>query len=378
MPGFELIGKEEKKQLSKLIDDGGVLFAHGFEKKRKNFHIREFEKQIAKKFKVKFCLAVSSGTAAIKIALKALGVKPGDEVITQAFNFIATIEAILDCGAKPVVVNVNNTLNMDPNELKKKITKKTKVIAPVHMLGVSCEMDEIFKIASKHKIPVLEDNCESVGGKYKKKYLGTMAEAGIFSLDYGKFITTGEGGLILTNDKKIIKYCREYHDHGHENNPKLPRGRDTKNIFGFNYRMTEMQGAIGKVQLKRVNYLLKENKSRYLSISKSLKNVVKIRSIPKFSIPNYDTFIFFEQDKIVRKKIINLLIKEEIGTKNLPDAIEWHCSFFWDQVFSKKERNKFLKTKNLLNTAIAIPIMLKHSPSKYKKISNEIKKIYEN
>ena len=82
-----------------------------------------------------------------------------------------------------------------------------------------------------------------------------MAEAGIFSLDYGKFITTGEGGLILTNDKKIIKYCREYHDHGHENNPKLPRGRDTKNIFGFNYRMTEMQGAIGKVQLKRVNYL---------------------------------------------------------------------------------------------------------------------------
>ena len=297
MPGFELIGKEEKKKLSKLIDDGGVFFAHGFEKKRKNFHIREFENLITKKFKVKFCLAVSSGTAAIKIALKALGVNPGDEVITQAFNFIATIEAILDCGAKPVIVNVNDTLNMDPKELENKITKKTKVIVPVHMLGVSCEMREIFKIASKHKIPVLEDNCESIGGKYKNKYLGTMADAGIFSLDYGKFITTGEGGLILTNNKKINKYCREYHDHGHENNPKYPRGKDTKNIYGFNYRMTEMQGVV-EGTTKKSKFLLKQNKIRYMTIFKLLKNIVKIRPIPRLSIPNYDTFIFLKKIKL--------------------------------------------------------------------------------
>ena len=131
---------------------------------------------------------------------------------------------------------------------------------PVHMLGVSCEMREIFKIASKHKIPVLEDNCESIG-KYKNKYLGTMADAGNFSLDYGKFITTGEGGLILTNNKKINKYCKEYHDHGHENNPKYPRGNIRK-LYGFNYRMIKMQGVVGKVQLRRTKFLLKQNKIR--------------------------------------------------------------------------------------------------------------------
>ena len=126
MPGFELIGYKEKKALSKLIDDGGILFAHGFDHIRKNYHVREFEKLISKKFKSKYCLAVSSGTSAIKIGLKALGVKPGDEVITQAFNFIATIEAIIDCGAKPIIVNVNQTLNMCPIELKKKLQKKQK------------------------------------------------------------------------------------------------------------------------------------------------------------------------------------------------------------------------------------------------------------
>ena len=149
----------------------------------------------SKFFFVKHCLAVSSGTAAIKIALKALGVKPGDEVITQAFNFIATLEAIIDCGAKPVIVNVDKTLNMCPKELKKKITKKTKVIIPVHMLGVSCENQAIWKIARSKNIKILEDNCESVGGTYKNHFLGTLGDLGIFSLDFGKFITTGEGGL---------------------------------------------------------------------------------------------------------------------------------------------------------------------------------------
>ncbi len=251
MPGFELIGAKEKRALMKLIDDGGILFAHGFDNIRKNYHVREFEKKISKKFKSKYCLAVSSGTSAIKIGLKALGVKPGDEVITQSFNFIATIEAILDCGAKPILVNVDKSLNMCPIELRRNITKKTKVIVPVHMLGVSCKNDLILKIAKKNKIKVLEDNCESVGGRYKKKFLGTLGDIGVFSLDFGKFITTGEGGLLLTDDKKYYKYMREYHDHGHENNPKLPRGEDTKSIPGFNYRMTEMQAVIGKEQSKK-------------------------------------------------------------------------------------------------------------------------------
>ena len=126
MPGYELIDKKEFLAIKKIFDNGGILFAHGFEKIRKNFHVREFENSTKKFFKSNYALAVSSGTAAIKIGLKALGVKKGDEVITQAFNFIATIEAILDCGAKPVLVKLDKKINMDINDMKKKITKKLK------------------------------------------------------------------------------------------------------------------------------------------------------------------------------------------------------------------------------------------------------------
>ena len=151
MPGFELINREEKKAAAKIFSEGGTFFAHGFQKFRKKYHVREFEIACAKKFKTKYALCVTSGTAAIKIALKALKVKPGDEVITQSFNFIATIEAILDIGAKPVIVNVDSTLNMDFLELEKKITKRTKVIIPVHMLGVPANMKKINKIAKEKK-----------------------------------------------------------------------------------------------------------------------------------------------------------------------------------------------------------------------------------
>ena len=150
MPGFELIGKEEKKNIIEIFNkSNGVFFAHGFENLRNNiFRVREFEKQIKKKFNSKQCQVVSSGTAAIKVTLKSIGIKPGDEVITQSFNFIATIEAILDCGAKPIITKIDESLNMCPIDLKKN-NKKTKAIIPVHMLGFSANMKEIIKFVKK-------------------------------------------------------------------------------------------------------------------------------------------------------------------------------------------------------------------------------------
>ena len=135
MPGNEIIGIEELKEINAIFKkSNGVLFAHGFDKRRKNiFRVRNFEKNLKNFFKTKYVLCVTSGTAAIKIALKACGVKPGDEVITQAFNFIATVEAILDVGAIPIVTNIDNTLNMCPDDLLKKITNRTKAVIPVHM-----------------------------------------------------------------------------------------------------------------------------------------------------------------------------------------------------------------------------------------------------
>tara|TARA_B100000963_G_C22599497_1_gene659551 strand:+ start:307 stop:1434 length:1128 start_codon:yes stop_codon:yes gene_type:complete len=374
MPGFELIDKKEIIAVNSIFKNGGVLFAHGFEKIRKNFHVREFEKKVSIFFKCKHSLAVTSGTAAIKIALKALKVKPGDEVITQAFNFIATIEAIIDVGAKPVLVNVDDTLNMDIKDLKKKITKNTKVVLPVHMLGYPCDMRNIKKLCKKKNIKILEDNCESIGGKYEESFLGSIGDIGVLSLDFGKTITTGEGGMILTNNTKYFKYCKQYHDHGHKNVKNLSRGNDKVSIAGFNYRMTELQGAIGKVQLKKLNLLLTDNKKKFKIIEKNLNNF-KHRKMPKNGKSNFDNFIFYVRNNSQKKKVLNILKKNNLSTKNLPDAIKWHCAFYWKHIFKKKEINNVIKTKTILNRAIAIPIFFKKNMSFYKKLSNEINNI---
>tara|TARA_B100001093_G_scaffold495138_1_gene539275 strand:- start:1718 stop:2845 length:1128 start_codon:yes stop_codon:yes gene_type:complete len=365
MPGFELIGKEEQKAVNKIFDDGGVLFAHGFDAMRNNFHVREFESMTAKKIDCKYALAVSSGTAAIKIALKALGVKPGDEVITQAFNFIATVEAILDCGAIPIIANVDETLNMSPDDCKSLITKKTKVILPVHMLGVPSKMDEIMAIAKENNLHVMEDNCEAVGAKYNGKFLGTIGDVGAFSYDFGKVITTGEGGMVVTNEIEYDKFSREYHDHGHENNPELPRGKDTRTNYGFNYRMTEMQAAVGKVQTNRLSFIIEQNKLRYKAFEENLPSQISKRSIPEGSEPIYDTFIFFVESLEDKKKYIRILNDKKFGTKNLPDAMEWHCSAFWDHALDEKQIKNSQLTKTILEKAIAVPIWLRKTPSDY-------------
>ena len=179
-PGNELINHKELNEIKKIFTkSGGVLFAHGFDKGEEKYLESENLKMNYQKFNSRYVQCVSSGTAAIKIALKALGVKYGDEVITQSFNFIATIEAILDCGAKPIITGINEGLNMPVQELEKLITKKTKAIILVHMLGYSAEIDKIIKFCKKKRIPLIEDNCEAVGGTFKGKKLGTLSEIGI-------------------------------------------------------------------------------------------------------------------------------------------------------------------------------------------------------
>ena len=374
MPGFELINNQEQKAVNSIFKNGGILFAHGFEKSRKNFHVREFEKKISNYFKCKYALAVSSGTAAIKIALKSLNIGPGDEVITQAFNFIATIEAIIDVGAKPILVNVDKTLNMDIADLTKKITKNTKVVLPVHMLGYPCNMKEIKKICKKKKLKILEDNCESIGGKYEEKFLGNIGDIGVLSLDFGKTITTGEGGIILTNNLKYYNYCKQYHDHGHKNVKNLSRGNDKASIPGFNFRMTELQGAIGKVQLKKLNSLLDDNRKKYQMVKNTIKKF-EHRWMTKYGKSNFDNFIFFIKNNREKDKVLKVLKKHKIGTKNLPDAVKWHCAFYWKHIFHKNEIKNFFRTKKILDQAIAIPILYKKNISFYKKLSLDINKI---
>ena len=375
MPGFEWIDGEEKDAVMAVFDEGGVLFAHGFDGMRKHFHIREFEQKAQEYFQVKHCLAVASGTAAIKVALKSVGVQPGDEVITQAFNFIATVEAILDCGAVPVIANVDLSLNMDVDDLKSLITNKTKAVLPVHMLGVSANMKAILKITKEHGIPVVEDNCESIGAKYNGQSLGTLGQVGAISFDQGKMLATGEGGMVLTNDATVSKYACEYHDHGHESNPDRPRGRDTHSIYGFNYRMTEMQGAVGKVQLSKLSRMLEANKERYQALEDAMGGKFRLRTIPEECVPNFDTLIIIEPDGKMRKTFIETLVSEGFGTKNLPDAMEWHCTAFWDHALSAEQVSRSQKTKKILEEAIAVPISLRKSVENYQVLGNLLAKL---
>jgi 8-amino-3,8-dideoxy-alpha-D-manno-octulosonate transaminase len=375
MPGNELIGKEELDQINSLFDGDPVLFTHGFVKQRKYYKVRDFENKINNTFDVKNSLCVSSGTAALTIALKAVGIGPGDEVITQAFTFIAVIEAIKALGANPIIIGIDATLNMDPKEIEKNITKRTKAIIPVHMLGVACEMDEIIKIANNYGIPIIEDACESIGGEYRGKKLGTIGDAGCFSFDFGKNITTGEGGAILTNNKKIYEYIKMYHDHGHCNLEGVPRGLDDIGMLGFNYRMTEISGAIGLAQIEKLGYIINESEKRYNAIENLISKKFLMRTVPANSKPAFDTIIFEVDDIQKKQKIINLLNKIGISTKNLPDAMRWHCAYYWKHLINMSDEIGVEKAQKKLEKQIAIPISLKKNVDDYEKLGDEINKL---
>lgn len=372
MPGYELFGADERAAVNELFDEGGVLFAHGFAAMRKRFHVRELEAELAGTLSAGHALMVSSGTAAIKVALKAVGVRAGDEVITQAFNFISDIEAILDIGAIPVICNVDKTLGIDLKELELAITPKTRAILPVHMLGVPLALADVIEIGRRKNIPVVEDVCESFGSKFGTRYAGTLGDAGVFSFDFGKVITCGEGGAVITNSSTIDKYAREYHDHGHECNPSLPRGRDTRQIQGFNYRMTEIQAVILKAQLKKLGKIVRENEQRFRALEQILSGLVELRVIPENSGPIYDTFIFFEQDPEQRSAIIKILTDHGIGTKNLPDALDWHSAAAWTHILPRQVTDNLKRSAQLLQTAIAIPIFLQKSVEDYRRLGSAL------
>ena len=367
----------------KEIDAMNRVIDSGFYTMGKN--VEKFETVFSSFFGSKYALMVNSGSSANLLSVASLfflknnPLQRGDEVIAQSFNFIATVEAIHDLGAIPVIVRIDKTLHMCPDELKANISKKTKAIMPVHMFGVPAKISEIIKLANEKSIPIVEDACEAVGASYGKKYVGTLTEMGIFSLDYGKNITTGEGGVILSRSKNFDRKAREYHDHGHKNIQNLPRGLDKVDAPGFNYRMGEMNAVVGKVQLKKLTQILNQNTKRYMALEEKLKCSVsiEIREIPEYSKPSYDTYIFEIKDAKKKEKIIELLYEEGYGTKNLPDAIRWHCSYFWNYFLSSKKNKSAKETYKKLSRCIAIPISLKKSTDSYKILGAKLLKLLD-
>lgn len=366
MGGAELIGKEEKEAVAEVFDRG-VLFRYGFNEKRKNiFRVVEFEKAFSHYMECPYALGVASGSAALRVALAALRIQRGDEIITQAFTFVATVEAILEAGGVPIIAEVDQSLNLDPRDLEAKITAKTKAIIPVHMLGVPARMDEIMAVAKERRIPVLEDSCQACGSSYHGKKAGTIGALGTYSFDYVKTLTTGEGGMLVTRDKGLYDLARYYHDHGHEHNPEVPRGEDSHSITGFNYRMNEVQGAMGKVQLDRLDFVLAEQRKNKAQIKKAIADLpgIEFRHQPDPAGEGGDTLIFFLPNAQKAKAFNESLVQSKIDTKILPSAMNWHFIGNWKHMmeFCPPHRpDAWPKSETLLRRAIALPISVRMS-----------------
>ena len=338
MPGYEIIGEEEKKEILEVLANR-VVFRYGFDAERKGIYkVATFEKEFAGYCGVDHALAVSSGTAALKVALAALGVSPGDEVITQGFTFVATWETILDAGALPVFAELDETLCLDPEDLDKKITSRTKAIVPVHMCGAQARITEIVKLADRRGIPVIEDTAQSCGGRLQGKALGSFGKMGCFSFDSVKTITAGEGGMMITGDKDLYTKASEYHDHGHDHNPKVPRGLEKRHFTGVNFRMSELQGAVALAQFRKLDSIIlpaqRKNKAR---IKEALAKIdqVTFRELPD---PEGDTatFLTFFLPTAQKARAFNKAIAEAGAGAIYWYENTWHYYEQWEHLLEAK------------------------------------------
>jgi 8-amino-3,8-dideoxy-alpha-D-manno-octulosonate transaminase len=350
MAGAELIGKEEMKEVMDVMETG-VLMRYGFDKERRGiFKVRQFEEEFAKYCGARYALGVTSGSCALKVALTAMDICPGDEVIVPAFTFLATYEAVLEVGAIPVMADIDETLNLDPAAAEKRITPATKAIIPVHMCGSGAHIDKIMDLANVYHLMVLEDNAQGCGGSVRGKKLGTFGDMGIFSFDYYKTLTTGEGGMVVTDNKRLHDRAEWYHDHGHDHNPKVSRAMEGRTILGFNYRMNELQGALGLAQLRKLDWLIGEQKKNKQAIKDMLITVpgVKFRELPD---PEGDTATFLAfnlPDQTAAEQFQKALGDNGVDTvcfkKNL-----WHYVPNWEhfQAWSTANSHRFPFTNPL-------------------------------
>ncbi|MBW2619003.1 MAG: DegT/DnrJ/EryC1/StrS family aminotransferase [Deltaproteobacteria bacterium] len=264
MPGFEVLGEEERREIMDVLNKG-VFFRYEFGDQRGGqWKVRQFEEALCRYTGAAHALAVSSGTAALKVALVGLGLGPGDEIICPGFTFVATWESIFDAGAEPVFAEVDETLGLDPTLIEEKITDRTRAVVAVHMCGGQADIEAIADLAARRGLILIEDTAQALGARIGGRHLGAWGQCGCLSFDAVKTLTCGEGGAIITKDAGLAKTFSEFHDHGHDHAP-VGRGNEGRRFAGLNYRMNELQGALGLAQFKKLDQMLatqRENKAR--------------------------------------------------------------------------------------------------------------------
>ena len=334
MPGFELFGGEERKEVNDVLDTG-ILMRYGFDAARKgNWKAKELEAAICGFFGSKYAQLVSSGTAALTTALSALGIGYGDEVIMPAFTFVASFEAVLSVGAFPVLVDVDDTLTLSPEAVRNAITPKTKCVMPVHMCGSMADLDALVAICREHKLLLLEDACQSIGASYKGRQVGTIGDAGTFSFDYVKTMTCAEGGVVMTNSEDLFVKCDGFTDHGHDHKG-VDRGADLHPFIGYNYRISELHAAVGLAQIKKLKQFLDIQHRNHALLKSVLEQVPEItfRRIPD---PSGDscTFLswFLPTEAIARAVTADLKEQGLLAGNFYWFDNNWHYIRKWDHL----------------------------------------------
>lgn len=282
-------------------------------------YVRKFEKEFATYCQALHPVAVSNGTVALHLALEALGVGPGDEVLVPDITFAASINAVIYTGATPVLVDVDRTTwTISVSEIEKNINSKTKAIMPVHLYGHPCHMDEIFALAKQHNLLVVEDCAEAVGSLYRGSHVGNKADAATFSFFGNKTITTGEGGMIFFKDEKVYEKALVLRDHGMSKTKKY-----WHEYVGFNYRMTNLQGALGCAQLERVTEFV----SRKRELAETYNNM--LGEIGSFELPPQEEWAyngFWLYTAILKKN--DTIGRDQLIEKMLRNGVEMRPAFY--------------------------------------------------
>jgi dTDP-4-amino-4,6-dideoxygalactose transaminase len=330
-PGSELIGEEEKKELLEVLEAGrlyryGSSDDPGFKAK-----VSKLEQEVARRMGVPYAVAMNSGTSALLVALVGLGVGPGDEVIVPGYTFIASISSIIYARAVPILAEVDRTLNLDPADVKRKITPRTKAIMAVHMLGNPARLDELKAIADEHKLLLVEDCAQAFGARYKGHAVGSIGDVGTYSFNVYKTITAGDGGMVVTRDEAAYRRYFGLHDQGHS---PLRTGVEVgrRAFVGLDFRMTELAAAVLLAQLRKLGDILAHlhaNKQRFKQAIADLRGL-EFREItdPQGECATLLT-VFLPSEQIARQ------MAQELGTRVVADS-GWHVYSNMEQILEKR------------------------------------------
>ena len=330
-PGMELIGEEEKQEILEVLE-GGYLFRYGsVDDPAFKAKVYKLEQEVAKLMGTRYAVAVNSGTTALLVALSGLGVGPGDEVIVPGYTFIASMSSIIYARAIPILAEVDRTLNLDPEDVRRKITPRTKAIMAVHMLGNPARLDELKAIAGDHGLLLIEDCAQAFGASYKGRRVGSIGHTGTYSFNIFKTITAGDGGMLVTDDELAYRRFFGFHDQGHS---PLRTGVEVgkRPFVGLDFRLTELAAAVLLAQLRKLDTILsnlRANKNRLKEAIADLPGL-EFRELPD---PEGECgtllTVFLPSEEVARK------VAEELGTKVVADS-GWHVYSNMEQILEKR------------------------------------------